>query len=92
MKKLILVPLCLMIIGCEKDKPHTLYTGGFVSMENCIRDVKVRSGHTPEVTGMSDTKVSGKFDGMKMSQGLWSCSMEKNQTGLPFYGVFSIEN
>ena len=91
MKKIILLTLIAGISACAKDKPKEYMEGGFTSMEACISDVKRKTGHTPVVELMNDTEVSGRYDGMKRSQGVWSCELKPNKTKMPFYGFFSIE-
>ncbi|MCG6640885.1 hypothetical protein [Acinetobacter baumannii] len=91
MKKIFIFLVLTNLVGCSNDKPKEYFEGGFDSMENCIRDVKIRSKHTPVVELMNDTKVSGSFDGLKRSQGIWTCEIKQNKTGYPFYGFFSIE-
>jgi len=60
-------------------------------MKECISNVKIKSGKTPVVEFMNEMKVSGRFDGMKLSQGIWTCELKQNSTGYPFYGFYSIE-
>lgn len=91
MKKIILFSVLLVLVGCAKDKPREFMEGGFTSMKACISDVKLKTGHTPVVEFMNDTKVSGRYDGMKKSQGIWTCELKPNKTNYPFYGFYSIE-
>lgn len=91
MKKILVVSFFLTLVGCSKDKPHEAFEGGFPSMEACIADVKLKAGRTPVVELMNDTKVAGRFNGLERTQGVWSCELKQNKTGLPFYGFYSIE-
>jgi hypothetical protein len=91
MKNIILFVLVCSLAGCTKDKPKEIMEGGFASMKACISDVKLKTGHIPVVEFMNDTKVSGRYDGMKRSQGIWTCELKPNKTNYPFYGFYSIE-